>query len=285
MQLLVLFLQKLTVQELLCRSAIFKHEGVCEDGLSDEDKAAILEEILSTAESNFGYHRTMVENPRFPVLTKYLFCYSSGLTTESSTTSSRQASSEANLKKHAKMALELFGSDGQQPTEESVEVSASYKLADAKNKELGAYRIKLAKNLEELLQLTAEVREKQDDALEKKAAELGTASSSLQNCLDALRSQLARKLPDKSADCQKLVDELDALLQQSGAHELGSKTAIKTWRNLLQAPGVARRPPTACHLGLCRGCPRVGKNETLQKWFGQLSSNEMLFLYETCLYT
>ena len=103
--LLALLLPELVLRacfEILGRSAIFKIEGVDEQGLTEEEKAGLLEEILSISERNFGHNRTYVANEKYPQLSKYLFAYTEGVVLETGTEHSRVLQSDANLKKNVK---------------------------------------------------------------------------------------------------------------------------------------------------------------------------------------
>ena len=108
--LLALLLPELVLRacfEILGRSAIFEIEGVDEQGLTEEEKAGLLEEILSISERNFGHNRTYVANEKYPQLSKYLFAYIEGVVLETGAEHSRVLQSDANLKKNVKSLADM----------------------------------------------------------------------------------------------------------------------------------------------------------------------------------
>ena len=238
--LLALLLPELLLRacfEILGRSAIFKIEGVDQQGLTEEEKAGLLEEILSISERNFGHNRTYVANEKYPQLSKYLFAYTEGVVLETGAKHSRVLS-DANLKKNVKSLADMQHGAASSSSAGAPEATKSegFAASEQKLKDLGTSRTKLSKNLEDLQLLIAEVELKgaEDSSWVKKGEEAEAAKTFLEVFLGTVRLQLAKKPPtDRTDACEDFLASLTTLLEQSAVHEVGSKSIIKSTKALL----------------------------------------------------
>ena len=236
--LLALLLPQLVLVLILGRSAIFKIEGVDEQGLTEEEKAGLLEEILSISERNFCHNRTYVANEKYPQLSKYLFAYTEGVVLETGAAHSRVLQSDANLKKNVKSLADMQHGAASSSSAGAPEATKSegFAASEQKLKDLGTSRTKLSKNLEDLQLLIAEIKLKgaEDSSCVKKGEEVEAAKTSLEVFLGTVRLQLAKKLPtDRTDACEDFLASLSTLLEQSAVHEVGSKSIIKSTKPLL----------------------------------------------------
>ena len=220
------------------RSKIFELEGIDAESLSEEDKSAILEEILTEAETRFEYTRQTQTHPKFACLNKYLFKWSTGKKEESGSVTEKKLTSYVNnLKKGGQLGLELLGkgSSSGQSAEVETAVSESYTTLNNLFRDLGSWRSKLSKNQEDVVFVLTQVQAKKDPTWAKKEEELGAAQRALGSWLTEIRSVLVKGMPeDKLGDHNSKVADLSFLVDKSSAHDKASKQVLKTVKTLLE---------------------------------------------------
>ena len=239
--LLALLLPELVLRacfEILGRSAIFKIEGVDEQGLTEEEKAGLLEEILSISERNFGHNRTYVANEKYPQLSKYLFAYTEGVVLETGAEHSRVLQSDANLKKNVKSLADMQHGAASSSSAGAPEAAKFEGFATSSpffTQELSLApltlisAIKSCRSAKFLESLVLEAPRSFSFCSEAEAAK-----TFLEVLLGTVRLQLAKKLPtDRTDACEDFVASLSTLLEQSAVHEVGSKSIIKSTKALL----------------------------------------------------
>jgi hypothetical protein len=220
------------------RSKIFELEGIDAESLSEEDKSAILEEILKEAETRFDYTRQTQTHPKFACLNKYLFKWSTGKKEETGSVTEKKLTSYVNnLKKGGQLGLELLGkgSSSGQSAELEAAVSESYTTLNNLFRDLGSWRSKLSKNQEDVVFVLTQAQAKKDPTWGKKEEELGAAKRALENWLTEIRNVLVQGMPeDKLGDHNSKVADLSFLVDKSSARDKASKQVLKTVKTLLE---------------------------------------------------
>ena len=176
-----------------------------EEGLTEQEKTELLEEILSKSEAAYDFERTVQANTNFPVLTKYLYTYTLGLNSKFGTEHRTEALSETNLKKGkgSSEILDLCGAGSSHTEVQPVKTSDTWAEADKKLKDLQKTRGQLAKSAEEILQCITDISWRADDVSEKvkelelgkKQAELDVSKENLDKFLQVVRAQVSIGIP------------------------------------------------------------------------------------------